>query len=269
MVQASNGIDIGVEDRTPRDDQSHETVPARRARLRDARRVARVAAGAARRNVDRGRPGRHSHNRPAVQAGLWAASSVHATMMGSLWISADGDAIADVSPISGPGTVEQRVRLLSLVALIGIGLNVPLAVIGPAAVDLAALLFLGLALFLAAQTRRHISSPLWHARRQLLVSIHGPAVEVSNLASESSGAGMALLREICQYADDTETTIIADADGIARVRLYRPLGLEPVFTGPEPWKPSLLIRRPHGRPPGRNSSAGLQTRDLVIAHTLH
>lgn len=183
MVEASNGIIACVEHRRPADRQSDETGLARRARLRDAPRVARVAAGAARRNANRGRPGRHGHHRPAVQAALWAASSVHAIMMGNLWISVAADAIAVVSPISGPGTARQRVRLLALVALIGTGLNAPLAVIGPTALNLAALLFFGLALFLAAQTRHCVSSPLWHARRQLLGSVHGPVVEVSNLAS--------------------------------------------------------------------------------------
>ncbi len=148
MVEASNGIDACVEHRQPEDHQSRETGPARRARLRDAPRVARVAAGAARRNAHRGRPGRHAHHFPAVQAGLWAASSVHAVMMGNLWISVAADAIAVVRPISGPGTARQRLRLLAIVALIGTGLNAPLAVIGPEAVNLAALLFLCLALSL-------------------------------------------------------------------------------------------------------------------------
>jgi hypothetical protein len=95
------------------------------------------------------------------------------------------------------------------------------------------------------QCWRHRAIPeLVAARRRLELPGHD-VVEAANFLAAAPGTGMALARRLCALADEHGTTIVAEARGPARQRLYRRLGFEPVA---QARGAALLVRRPVSRP---------------------
>ena len=71
-------------------------------------------------------------------------------------------------------------------------------------------------------------------------------MEACNLLASVPGAGLALARSLCAMADATGTTIVAEARGDARQRLYRRLGFATVA---EASGAALIVRSPQDPKP--------------------
>ncbi|MEW6474331.1 MAG: hypothetical protein AB1679_18925 [Actinomycetota bacterium] len=154
---------------------------------------------------------------------LWPATATLLALEGrSLWMNSQRTAILSTRP----STDRTALRLMPLLLS---GVVLPIAVLG--AIGLAAgaenevlVACLTLMVLLLDLLRRRRRVPvLAEARRNL----RGPGVvEATNLVAASPGAGVALARGLCAVADATGTTIVAEASGPARQRLYRRLGFE-------------------------------------------
>ena len=154
-----------------------------------------------------------------------------------LWVNPDQTAIVAARPTTG----RRRLRLTLFLAG---GVVLPMLIITGLAINIGAddqLLVVCIALMalLVAPLRRCRRIPtLEDARR----SLSGPGVlEASNLLASAPGAGLALTRSLCAMADATGTTIVAEARGAARQRLYRRLGFTAVA---EASGAALIVRSP-------------------------
>jgi hypothetical protein len=95
-----------------------------------------------------------------------------------------------------------------------------------------------------------LSNPLRKARERVRRALPEPVWHVDVLASIDSGAGRALGQALAALADVEAATLLAEADGRARVRLYRAAGFAQVAWTTRPWgHAAVLVRSPQPAEP--------------------
>jgi hypothetical protein len=80
------------------------------------------------------------------------------------------------------------------------------------------------------------------AARRRFAAVGGNALEAVNLIAGTPFAGLALARSLCRYADTTGATIVAEARGKGRQRLYWRLGFQTVAVARDA---ALIVRSPN------------------------
>lgn len=172
-----------------------------------------------------------------LRLGIWPAGAILLALESrSLWVNADRTAMLATRP-SAEGH-------LFRVSLLAAGVVLPTAVIAALAIPAAAqdavlVVSVPLMLLMLVELPRYRRIPELQAARRKLT---GPdVVEATNLLAAAPGAGLALARALCVRADATGTTIVAEARGDARRRLYRRLGFTTVA---EVSGTALIVRPP-------------------------
>jgi hypothetical protein len=90
-----------------------------------------------------------------------------------------------------------------------------------------------------------VSNPLRKVRQRVRHTLPEPVWQVDMLVSIESGAGRALGQALTAMADAEAAALLAEADGRARVRLYRAAGFAPVACTTRPWgHAAVLVRSP-------------------------
>ena len=167
---------------------------------------------------------------------IWPAGAILLALESrSLWVNADRTAVLATRP-SGEGYLF-RIALLAAVVVLPTAVVAALA-IPPVAQDAVLVVSVPLMILMLDELPRYRRIPELQAARRKLT---GPdVVEATNLLAAAPGAGLALARALCATADATGTTIVAEARGHARQRLYRGLG----FTTVAEASGTALILRP-------------------------
>lgn len=172
-----------------------------------------------------------------LRLGIWPAGAILLALESrSLWVNADRTAVLATRPTTDRYLF--RIAMLAGVVLLPIVLIAALAI--PTVAENAVLVVsVALMILMLVELPRYRRIPeLQDARRNLT----GPGVvEATNLLAGSPGAGLALARALCATADATGTTIVAEARGDARQRLYRRLGFTTVA---EVSGTALIVRPP-------------------------
>lgn len=170
-----------------------------------------------------------------VRLAIWPISAALLVFEGgSLWTNPERTAILAAHP-----TMSRRVRL----GLILLGcVIVPMLVVVGLAIAVGAedevLVASLLVMVLMLECLRHCGGV--RALRVAKRNLRGPGVvEATNLLAATPGAGVDLARHLCALADATGTTIVAEARGPARQRLYRRFGFETIAKA----SGAALIRR--------------------------
>lgn len=89
-----------------------------------------------------------------------------------------------------------------------------------------------------------VGNPLRTARRRVRRALPEPVWHVDVLASIEPGAGRALGQALAAMADAQAATLLAEADGRARVRLYRAAGFAEATSTTRPWGHAAVLVRP-------------------------
>jgi hypothetical protein len=89
-----------------------------------------------------------------------------------------------------------------------------------------------------------VSNPLRSARQGVRHALREPVWHVDVLASIESGAGRTLGQALAAMADAEAATLLAEADGRARVRLYRAAGFAQAASTTRPWGHAAVLVRP-------------------------
>ena len=225
----------------------------RRACWRDAAQVALVLARAHRRASDRHPDSLSWYVRPPLIRTLilWIAG-VAMALVTETWITGAPSACLAIRRTGQPWRFSTSG--LACVAVMGAALGaleVPVyqalhALLPPLAAELVfdapPLILIGFMLaFIAVEL---VSNPLRKARERVRHSLPEPVWHVDVLASTESSAGRALGQALAAMADAQAATLLAEADGRARVRLYRAAGFAPVAWTTRPWGHAAVLVRP-------------------------
>jgi hypothetical protein len=231
----------------------------RRAGWRDAAQVGLLLARAHRRVSDRHPDALSWWVRPRLIRALilWIAG-VLLTVMTEAWITGAPTACLAIRRTGQPWRFPLS-RLAWVVVGVGVcgALEVPVyqalhALLPPLAVelllDVPPLIVIGFTLaFIAVEL---LSNPLRKARERVRRALPEPVWHVDVLASIDSGAGRALGQALAALADVEAATLLAEADGRARVRLYRAAGFAQVAWTTRPWgHAAVLVRSPQPAEP--------------------
>jgi hypothetical protein len=225
----------------------------RRAGWRDAAQVGLLLARAHRRASDRHPDALSWWVRPPLIRALilWTAG-VLLTLLTEAWITGTPSACLAIRRTGQPWRFPPS-RLAWVVVGVGIcgALEVPVyqalhALLPPLAVevvlDVPPLIAIGFMLaFIAVELA---SNPLRKARERIRHSLPEPVWHVDLLASTESSAGRALGQALAAMADAEAATLLAEADGRARVRLYREAGFAQVAWTTRPWGHAAVLVRP-------------------------
>lgn len=158
----------------------------------------------------------------------------------SAWTNPERTAVVSAFPLRGR-------RRLRVMLFLSAGVLVPLLVIGTGA---AVMLGQDVLLLVCTLTMALLLPTLWKVRgihelvaaRRRFAVMGNNALEAVNLIAGSPFAGLALARSLCRYADTTGTTILAEARGKGRQRLYRRLGFQTVAAARDA---ALIVRSPN------------------------
>jgi hypothetical protein len=216
--------------------------------LRDAAQVGWLLARAHRRASDRHPDALAWVVRPRLVRGvlLWMVG-VLMTLLAETWIAGAPSACCT---IQRAGSWRFAVRGLGCVVVgsaLAIGVDRALgAVLPPLAADLAfevpLLVLLGYALvFIGVEL---VGNPLRGARRRVRRALPEPVWHIQALASVEPGGGRSLGQALTAMADAQGATLLADADGRARLRLYRTAGFMEVASTKRPWGRAAVLVRP-------------------------
>ena len=242
--------------RTPRGRRQGEI---RRAGLRDAAQVGLLLARAHRRTSNRHPDALSWWVRPALIRALilWIAG-VLLTVLTEAWITGAPSACLAIRRHGQPWRFPVG-RLAWVVVGVGVcgALEVPVyqalhALLPPLAVELVIdvppLIVIGFTLaFIAVEL---VSNPLRKARERARHTLPEPVWHVDVLASIEFDAGRALGQALAAMADAHAATLLAEADGRARARLYRAAGFAQVAWATRPWGHSaVLVRSPQPTEP--------------------
>jgi hypothetical protein len=235
----------------------------RRAGWRDAPHVGLLLARAHRRASDRHPDALSWYIRPPLIRALilWIAGALM-VVVAETWITGAPSACLAIRRSGQPWRFPAN-RLALLVVGVGVGaggcavLEAPIdqalrALLPPLAVELVldAPLLILIGFMLAFIAVEFVSNPLRKARERVRRALPEPVWHVEALASFEPGAGRALGQALAAMADAEAATLLAEADGRARVRLYRAAGFAQVAWTIRPWgHAAVLVRSPQPTEP--------------------
>ncbi len=227
----------------------------RRAGLRHAAQVGWLLARAHQRASDRHPDALAWVVRPRLMRAvlLWMVG-VLMTLLAETWIAGAPSACLTIQRVGRPWRFAARG-----LGCVVVGSALAIAVYGalhaalpPLAADLAfevpLLVVLGFALvFIAVELA---GNPLRGARRRVRRALPEPVWHIQALASIEPGAGRSLGQALAAMADAQGATLLADADGRARLRLYRAEGFAEAVSTTRPWgRAAVLVRPPQPTAP--------------------
>jgi hypothetical protein len=158
----------------------------------------------------------------------------------SAWTNSERSAVVSAYPLRGRG----RLRVMLFLSA---GVLVPLLLISAGG---AVILGQDVLLVVCSLTMALLLPTLWRVRgihdllaaRRRFAAVGGNALEGVNLIAGTPFAGLALACGLCRYADTTGTTIVAEARGKGRQRLYWRLGFQTVA---EARDAAFIVRSPN------------------------
>ena len=230
--------------RTPAGPQQDEI---RRAGWRDAAQVGLLLARAHRRASDRHPDALSWYVRPPLIRAviLWIAGALMA-VVAETWITGAPSACLAIRRTGQPWRFPVN-RLALVVVGVGVGAGVCAVLEAPVdqalrallprlavelVLDAPPLILIGFMLaFIAVELA---SNPLRKGRERVRHALPEPVWHVEALASLEPGAGRALGQALAAMADAEAATLLAEADGRARVRLYRAAGFAQVAWTTQP-----------------------------------